>query len=328
MHFSSEEFDQRLRLVQADLSALGLEGLLVFAPESQYYLTGYDTFGFAMFQCLVVPAKGAPHLLTREPDRRQALHTSTLGADQVHIWVDRADVNPYRELDTLLGEVGLHGKQLGIETRTVGLTAWHWQQLESTLRHSVTLAEASDVVGLRRRVKSSTEIEYTRRAAQLSDDALSAGLGITIAGAFEGDILAEMQGAVFRGGGDYAGNEFVIGSGDGALLCRYFAGRRHLDPVDQLTLEWSGAYRRYHAAMMRTVIIGAATPKQMKMHEAAVEALLACEAAIRPGDPMGNVFDAHARVFDRHGLSDARMNACGYGMGAVSYTHLTLPTKA
>ena len=129
--------------------------------------------------------------------------------------------------------------------------------------------------------------------------------------------MQKCRGAVFRGGGDYAGNEFVIGSGDGALLCRYFAGRRHLDPVDQLTLEWSGAYRRYHAAMMRTVIIGAATPKQMKMHEAAVEALLACEAAIRPGDPMGNVFDAHARVFDRHGLSDARMNACGYGMGAV-----------
>ena len=44
-----------------------------------------------------------------------------------------------------------------------------------------------------------------------------------------------MHGAVFRGGGDYAGNEIIIGSGMGALLCRYLSGRRHLDPEDQLT---------------------------------------------------------------------------------------------
>ena len=50
---------------------------------------------------------------------------------------------------------------------------------------------------------------------------------------------------------------------------------------------------------------------------AAVEALEACEAAIRPGKPMGEVFDAHARVFDKHGLKHARLQACGYGMGAV-----------
>ena len=55
----------------------------------------------------------------------------------------------------------------------------------------------------------------------------------------------------------------------------------------------------------------------MSSDAAAVEALEACEAAIRPGDPMGNVFDAHARVFDAHGLGHARLNACGYGMGAV-----------
>jgi len=59
-----------------------------------------------------------------------------------------------------------------------------------------------------------------------------------------------MQGAVFRGGGDYAGNEFIIGSDKRNLLCRHPSGRRNLDTQDQLTLEWSGAYVRYHAAMM------------------------------------------------------------------------------
>ncbi|MEO1550665.1 MAG: aminopeptidase P family protein, partial [Pseudomonadota bacterium] len=38
--------------------------------------------------------------------------------------------------------------------------------------------------------------------------------------------------------------------------------------------------------------------------------------ALRPGQPMGAVFAAHADVFARHGLSAARLNACGYALGA------------
>jgi hypothetical protein len=51
---------------------------------------------------------------------------------------------------------------------------------------------------------------------------------------------------------------FIIGSGPQALLCRYHSGRRRLDANDQLTLEWAGAYRHYHAALMNTFLIGEA----------------------------------------------------------------------
>ena len=44
--------------------------------------------------------------------------------------------------------------------------------------------------------------------------------------------------------GDDAGNEFIIGSSAGALLCRYFTGRRHLDAEDQIALDFAGAYPR------------------------------------------------------------------------------------
>ena len=209
--------------------------------------------------------------------------------------------------------LGHEGGRLGIETDTVGLTAHNWEALRTAIGRDVTPCDA--LMRDLRRVKSAAEIAMIRKAATLSDDALDAGLAATGADAFEGDILSAMQGAVFKGGGDYAGNEFILGSGPGALLCRYYSGRRHLDAQDQLTLEWSGAYARYHAAMMRTLVIGQADATQRRMHAAAVEALEACETAIRPGDPMGKVFDAHARVFDKRGLHNARLQACGYGMG-------------
>jgi Xaa-Pro dipeptidase len=126
-----------------------------------------------------------------------------------------------------------------------------------------------------------------------------------------------MHGAIFRGGGDYPGNPFIIGSGPDALLCRYKSGRRKLDATDQLTLELAGVYRQYHACLMRTLLVGEASPRQRAMHAACAEALAAAEHRLTPGTPMGEVFDAQARVLDRHGMRAHRLNACGYSLGAV-----------
>ena len=317
LHFPTAEYATRVTAAKQSMQKAGFDALLLFAPESHYYLTGYDTFGFAMFQCMIVPAQADIHLLTRAPDLRQAQQTSTLGDAQIHIWKDVEGVDPVADLARLLDELGISAGRLGVETQTPGLNAWHGNTLQREFSKRYTVEDASTLVRDIRRVKSPQEIEYTKKAASLSDDALDAALAVTKGGAFEGDILADMQGAVFRGGGDYAGNEFIIGSGQGALLCRYFSGRRTLDAVDQLTLEWSGTWRRYHAAMMRTLMIGKANDSQQKMHAAATDALRACEQAIVPGKPMGDVFDAHARTLDDHGYSHARLNACGYGMGAV-----------
>ena len=312
-HFDAPEYALRKSRAIAAIKSEGLNALLMFAPESQYWICGYDTFGFALFQCLVFTAKGDLHLLTRNPDLRQARLTSTLSDAEIHIWGDVEGMNPAADLARLLSDLGVSGR-IGYEGQTAGLTDYNGQQIRALIPD---LVESTQIIRAQRRIKSNAEVDMHRRAAALSDDALDAGIAATRAGAFEGDILAAMQGAVFKGGGDYAGNEFIIGSGEGALLCRYFSGRRHLDPSDQLTLEWSGAYARYHAAMMRTVIVGEPSDSHKRMHAACAEALQACEAAIQPGKPMGDVFVAHAKVFDKHGFSHARLKACGYGMGAI-----------
>jgi len=126
-----------------------------------------------------------------------------------------------------------------------------------------------------------------------------------------------MNRVIFEGGGDYPANEFIIGSGKNALLCRYQAEKQILNNQDQLTIEWAGTYRHYHSAMFRTIPIGKADPKHHKMHEACVEALTNCENKLKPGNKIGEVFDVHAKTFDDHGFKNSRMNACGYSLGAT-----------
>jgi len=314
LHFSPEEFAARRKRFGNELDARGLDGLLVFAQESMYWLTGYDTFGFCFFQCLYITADGQTHLLTRSADLRQARHTSTI--EDVRIWPDGDGVNPAAFLRDMLESLGARGQRLGIETETVGLTYANGVRVEGALAGFCVTEEASDIIPRLRAVKSAAEITYVRRAGELADRALEDGLAATGPGADEGDILAAMQGAVFRGGGDYPGNEFIIGSGADALLCRYKSGRRKLDAQDQLTLEFAGVYRHYHAALMRTVIIGEPAPEHVAMHQVVVKALEAVEATLRPGRTAGEVFAAHARTIDDAGFGDHRLKACGYSLGA------------
>ena len=315
LHFSEQELaDRRARTIDL-MQQRGLDGLLMFRQESMFYLTGYDTFGFCFFQCLYLGADGRLALMTRAPDLRQAQNTSMI--QDIRIWVDRAGATPASELKAMLSDFSGAGKTFGIEYEAYGLTARNGMAINAELDGFCKLIDSSELISELRVVKSPAELAYVRRAAELADDALIAGQELTAPGAFEGDILAAMQGAVFKGGGDYPGNEFIIGSGSDALLCRYFTGRRTLGPEDQLTLEFAGAYRHYHACMMRTLPIGPAKPGHVDMHSACVEALEACRAALRPGNIVGSVFDAHAGVMDRRGYSHARMNACGYSLGAV-----------
>lgn len=315
LHFAPEELAARRAAAMADMAERGLDALLLFRPESQYYLTGYDTFGYVYFQCIVLHADGRMALLTRAPDRLQARFTSVV--EDIRIWVDGPDADPAGALRDVLDDMGLQSRALGVEWDSYGLTARNGQRLAAALDGWATLHDASDLVTRLRLMKSPAELAYVRRAAALADDALHAARAATRPGAWEGDILADMHGAVFRGGGDDPANEFIIGSGPGALMCRYYTGRRHLDPDDRLTLEFAGTYRHYHACLMRTLEVGRPDRRLPALHAACTDALLAAEDALRPGRPVGEAFDAHARVLDAAGWRDARMNACGYSLGAV-----------
>jgi Xaa-Pro dipeptidase len=293
----------------------GIDALLCFRQETMYWLSGYDTFGYVYFQCMVLGADGRLALLTRAPDRLQAMQTSVV--EDIRIWVDAPDASPATMLRDLLDERGLRGKRLGVEWEAYGLTARNGQRLTVALEGFATLIDASELVSRLRVVKSPAELAHVRKAAELADDALAEALRFARPGAFEGDILAAMQGAVYRGGGDDPGNEQIIGSGPHALLCRYHSGRRHLDARDMLTLEFAGVFRHYHACFMRTLAIGAPDPALVSMHSASVDALHAAEAALKPGRPIGEVFDAHARVLDAAGHREHRLNACGYSLGTT-----------
>ena len=315
LHFTKDEFSKRKIKTLQSMKEKNLDALLMFRQESMYWLTGYDTFGYVFFQTLILDKNGTVILLTRAPDLRQAQNTSNI--KDIRIWIDKDGSNPTDDLKIILDELSLAGKKIGIEYEAYGMTGRNALRLNRSLENYCTVEDQSELITKHRVIKSEEEIVYVKSAAQLADKALDEAWKYTKAGASESKILAEMQKIVLEGGGDYPANEYIIGSGHNALLCRYQAEKRILSKKDQLSIEWAGTYKHYHSAMFRTICIGEKNLKQIKMHEACVIALRNCEKKLSPGNTAGEVFDMHAKTFDDLGYKKARMNACGYSLGST-----------
>jgi len=315
LHFSDQEFSNRKKNTIESMKKLSLDAILMFKQESMYWLTGYDTFGFVFFQTLIMDQKGNVILLTRAPDLRQAQNTSNI--DDIRIWMDEDESNPINDLKIILDELNLKNKKIGVEYEAYGMTGRNAIRLNKSLEKYCYLEDQSELITKLRVIKSNEEIIYVKKAAELADRALDEVWKCAKAGVSESKILAEMNRVIFEGGGDYPANEFIIGSGKNALLCRYQSEKQILSNPDQLTIEWAGTFKHYHSAMFRTIPIGKAKKEHFKMHEATIEALKNCEKKLVPGNKVGEVFDAHAQTFDELGFNKARMNACGYSLGAT-----------
>ena len=314
LHFSERELAARRRRACRAMAARGLDGMLVFRQESMYYLTGYDTSGYSMFQGMYLGADGALALCTRSADLRQAKLTSVI--EDIRIWRDREGATPAEDLRDMLESYRVRGKRLGVEYHAYGLTAQRGQMVDAALRGFCRTEDASDLVRRLCLVKSPAELAYVRRAGRLADQALAVANRLTVPGVATNAVYAEMMKTVLAEDGDPSASRWPMGSGREALLVRYHTGHGTVRRRDQVTFEFAAAFRHYHAALMHTVLTGRVDRRHEAMFRACRQALAECESELRPGRTVGDVFAAHARILTRAGYKGHFLNACGYTLGA------------
>ena len=315
LHFSREEFKGRIDAAAASIAEQGLDGLVMFRQDSMYYLTGYDTSGYTMFQGMYLGADGQVALLTRTADRIQSRSTSIV--DDIRIWVDREDASPGDDLRAMLEDYSCRGKRLGVEYHAYGLTGQRAKMVDAALDGFCDLVDASDLVRLLRLVKSPAELEYVRKAGVLCDRILEVSIAKTVPGASVKSVYGAMMQALLEGGGDPAASRWPIGAGEAAFFGRYHTGDETIADSDQVVFEPGAAYRHYHACTLYNIITGELNPRHSAMNAACSDAIDACHERLRPGHTVGEVFDAHQSTMDKAGFGHATLAACGYTMGAM-----------
>jgi Xaa-Pro dipeptidase len=315
-HFSLDEFDRRQAALRKALVESTLDGLLLFKIEDIYWLSGLDTDGFCVFNAMYFGTEGGMTHISRTADLANIRYSSI--CDDIRVSVDAADNSRSAAIKDTLASHNMAGKRIGIQLDTMGLTPQLYLELQAALAGWCELVDASDMVRVLRLVKSPAELAYIRRAGQIVNRCRDVAIAQTRPGVFEGDIMGRLWCKVFEEDGDPPAHRSPIGNGASALNTRYTTRRKHIGEEDQVTFELGAGYRHYHAADMFVVLTGPRVDQRHRcMHEACCDALQAVQDKLRPGNTVGDLYEAHRSTMARHGFEHAILSSCGYTMGAT-----------
>ena len=307
--FPAEEYDARLRAVREGIAARGLDAILLFAPANVFYLTGYATAAFSNYQCLVVPAGGAPWLVVRLLERPVA--EATTGLSTIETFEDHEE--PAEAVRRALTRAGLLGRRLGAERTSPLFTVRSYERVEALLETS--FADASGLVEPGRAVKSPRELACVRSAARCTEAGMRAAVDAVAARRTENDVAAACYAAMIAAGGEFFSSQPIITSGPKSGIAHTTFQRRVLRPGDPVLIEIGAVWNRYTAPLMRTAVVGEPAPEIRRMFDACRAALDASIEAVRPGARSQDVQAACQSVIDRFGYEPNFRKRVGYSVG-------------
>ncbi|HYL04716.1 MAG TPA: Xaa-Pro peptidase family protein, partial [Thermoanaerobaculia bacterium] len=299
-----DEYRQRLAAVRRHLAARNVDACLISIPENIYYLTGFTSTGYYMYQTLVLPIDGEPLFVTYLEEKINVIRRS---------WMDRyltysVVEDPVEVTVRAVREMGLEDKVLAIEESGFFFPIRTYKRLLELLPRA-RWADGSGAVEQARLIKSPAEIGYIRQGAKAAMAGMQAALAAVARGRSENDLAAEVYRATLQHGSEYPGSPPYVVSGERSGLPHGTWEGRVLRDGDIVFLEHSGCVKRYSAAMMRTAFLG--TPPDVVRRTACIilEGIAKAIAAIRPGATSGEV--------------DAACRGTILGAGFSDYTHET-----
>jgi len=310
MTFPFAEYQRRINELRERMKERLLDAVIISDPENIMYLSDYQTTGYSFFQALVVPLEGEPWMVTRK------LEESNVFA---RTWVELT--RPYPDsgdaiqmLVTSLVEFGLAGKTIGYERNSYYFNAYHQDYFHTSFTKS-RIMDCFGIVEEGRLIKSEVELEAMRKAAKATKAGMQAGIDAARPGVTENEIGAAISYGMFAAGGETPAVMPYVTSGPRTMIGHASWEGRVVKPGEHVFLEVAGCYRRYHTAMMRTVVCGELTDSMYKAQELMKMALATARKEFRPGLTVSDADKMMRTIIRENDVGAKLITRSGYSIG-------------
>ncbi len=302
----------RATRLAAELRALEVDRLLVSAPASVRYLTGYTG------------SNGIAAIAADERDDRlffTDFRYATQSAEEVPAGY-RREIVPAELLEGLAAALGAgaRGEEPGARTRVLGfddasLTVKQHARLLELLDGGWRLAPCGGVVERLREVKDEHEIERIRAAAQLADEALTEVLEAGLVGRTEREVAIDLELRMRRLGAHAPSFPSIVAAGEHGALPHAEPRAIEIPRGVLVTIDWGAHLEGYCSDCTRTYATGPLDERATGAYELVLEAQRAALAAVRSGIG-GREVDAVARaIIDDAGHAEHFGHGLGHGVG-------------
>ena len=320
--FGETEHRTRLARARIALAEAGIDACISVAPETHYYIAGYDAWvGVNSPQALVFSSRqeDEPTLLVRNVDVPLARETTWL-----------ADLRSYRLhaqdfaglVQDILAEKVSRPKCIGIELQSYALNAKLYQQLETTLVPA-HLVDVTDLLGRQRILKSPAEMDQIKAAADIANRGLAAARSALRPGITEIDLAGEVEHSMRAAGGDYWAIPTELSSGPRSPGGHATPRHRTIRAGDLIHMEFAGVANRYHTVAVHTMACGEPSPRERELYDLTRASLAAGIAACQPGVAVCDIEEASLEPLRSAGLEHCANMRFGYGIG-IAYPPIWL----
>ncbi|PHZ85212.1 ectoine hydrolase [Paremcibacter congregatus] len=311
MTFPFEEYERRLGDLRHRMQERHLDAVIITDPGNLMYMTDYQTTGYSYFQCLVVPLDGDCFMITRAMEESN-IHART--------WVTHT--RPYPDtgdaiqmLIESLREFGLNDATIGYERNSYYFPAYQQDRIHTSFTDG-RLLDCFGIVEQGRIRKSKFEIEIMKKASLATEAGMRAGIDACQAGVTENDIGAAISRAMFEAGGEAPAVMPYVTSGPRSMIGHASWEGRVVQPNEHVFLEIGGCFRRYHTAMMRTVVLDdALSPSLLAAQECMKLALQTVKEAIRPGMTVSDADNIVRQIISYNDVGANLITRSGYAIG-------------
>lgn len=208
--------------------------------------------------------------------------------------------------------LGLQGKTIGVDDRTMRLFEWAgFQQADADIK---SLPVGVDLLLIRSQ-KDSEEVAAMRQAISISEQALNNILPRIRAGLTEREIASMLDNELLALGTQGFAFRALVQTGPNSALPHGSTTDRQLQQGEFLLIDYGGMYQQYPADITRTFCVGEPSAEMQKIYDTVLAANQAAIRAAGPGVTCDAVDKAARDVITAAGYGEYFIHRTGHGLG-------------
>lgn len=299
----------RLESVRKILTDTDLDGVVVTNPANRRYLTGFTAEDHAADESsgMVLVTQLEATLFVSPTN----LPWAKAEADSDHINVEPLTVSIEEAVAARLSDSD--DPRLAIEDATTPAALWF--AFQDALPDNAEIVRAADAVDQLRAIKSEDELALLRKAAALTDEAFAIATSRFSPGITEHDGAELVRQALREAGSEGEAFDTIVAADPNAAKPHHRPGTRVIREGEPVIIDMGARVGGYNGDLTRTICLGKADAKLVRIYKAVLEAQLAGLLAIRAGTLASAPDLATREVFASHGLEDYVIHSAGHGLG-------------
>lgn len=203
-------------------------------------------------------------------------------------------------------------KKLGFEKNFISVDLY--ERLTSALGDIKLIGTAGTVEDIRQ-VKDKEEIEYIKRAAEITDRAFAEILEYIKQGVTEKDIERELSYLIKKNGADDIGFPLIIASGKNGSKPHAVPSDKPVEVGDFVTMDIGSLYKGYRSDMTRTVVVGKADERQKYIYDIVKRSQEEAVKTVKSGVECARVDRVARDVIEHEGIKEIFEYGIGHGVG-------------